>query len=425
MTATPALSPALPGPPTPRQAWWVLFAAVLGMAFSPGPVIFGSLGLFAPHLIEAYGWGRGEIMLSLTFFNVAGVVASPAVGWLLDRFGVRRVLLPSILALVAGFLVIAGVVSTLPAFYAAAFVWGALTVGAQSISYAKLVTGWFDRRRGFAIGVVAAGLGLGYSIVPILVSQLLGSLDWRAAMTALGLSIVAVSFLANLILARPNPRDLPGVATAGPGLTVQQARTTREFWLMAVAILLGSTALTGVVPHMSLFAMDRGFDAGSAAVVASAYGVSTIVGRILVGALADRFFVPRVALAFFAVSAIGFVIAGVFGLEASLPILLLIAVTIGLGFGAESDIIALFIVYYFGRRAFGAVYGYLLAVFLVGASIGPALFGFGRDAAGNYVVPMFAAAGTMAAACLLLAALPRRTPTATDTTDAVHAGAVG
>lgn len=418
---------ATPDSPTSRKGWWVLFAAVLGMAFSPGPAIFGSLGLFAPHLNEAFGWGRGEIMLSLTFFNVAGVVVSPAVGWLLDRLGVRRVMLPSILALVAGFLIIAGVVSTLPVFYAVAFVWGALTVGAQSISYAKLVTGWFDKRRGFAIGVVAAGLGLGYSLVPLIVSQLLGQMDWRSAMIALGGVIVAVSFTANLILARPNPLDAANGSAANPaaGLTASQARKTREFWLMAGGILLGSTALTGVVPHMSLFALDRGFDASAAAIVASAYGLSTIVGRVLVGSLADRFFVPRVAIIFFGVSAIGFVIAGVFGLEASMPILLLIAVTIGLGFGAESDIIALFIAYYFGRRAFGAIYGYLLAVFLVGASIGPALFGFGRDAGGSYVIPMFAAAATMVGACLLLGLLPRRAPLTSDATDVVHAGAVG
>ena len=413
--------------PPSRAGWWVLFAAVLGMAFSPGPAIFGSIGLFAPHLNQAFGWSRGEIMLGLTFFNLAGVIVSPAVGWLLDRYGVRRVMLPSILALVAGFLVIAGVVTSLPGFYAAAFVWGALTVGAQSISYAKLVTGWFERRRGFAIGVVAAGLGLGYSLAPLIVAQFLAQMDWRMAMCALAAVILVVAFGANLVLARPNPLEASLGGTAGDvsGATARAARRTREFWLMAGAILLGSAALTGVVPHMSLFALDRGFDATSAAIVASAYGVSTIVGRILVGTLADRFFVPRVAIVFFAVSAIGFAIAGVFGLEASMPVLLLIAVTIGLGFGAESDIIALFIAYYFGRRAFGAIYGYLLSVFLIGASIGPALFGFGRDAGGSYVLPMFAAAATMAAACLLLALLPRRPAAAGDSVDPIHAGAIG
>jgi MFS family permease len=389
--------------------WKVLAAAVVGLAFSPGPMIFGTFGLFAPHFATEHGWSRGAIMLALTCFNVAGVLVSPLTGALLDRHGVRRLLFPAMVALALGFPALAWLDGSLTAFYAIAFAWGATTVATQSISYSKLITGWFVEHRGLAIGIAAAGLGVGYVVMPLVAGALLARYDWRVALSLLAVLVMVVPFVCNLALARPAPGtaatpDAPALSI--PGLTLAEARRTRAFALMATAILLASVALTGIVPHIALLALDRGLSTGQAAAVASAYGLSTIAGRVLVGWLADHFPVPRVAIAFFACSAAGFVLAATVGASAGLPMLVLVALTIGLGFGAESDVIALFISRYFGQRAFAAIYGYLLAAFLVGSSIGPALFGFVRDASGGYSAVMTIATALMAAACLALALLP-------------------
>lgn len=384
--------------------WRVLVAAVIGLAFSPGPMIFG---LFAPHFAAGFGWSRGAIMLTLTFFNVAGVLASPLTGSLLDRHGVRRLLFPAMVALALGFPALAWLAGSLSLLYAIAFAWGATTVATQSISYSKLITGWFVQHRGLAIGIAAAGLGAGYVVMPLIAGALLSAFEWRVALSLLAVLVLAVPFLCNLSLARPAPEMLLVATSAtSAGITLAEARRTREFALMATAILLASVALTGIVPHISLLALDHGLSTGQAAAVASAYGLSTIVGRVAVGWLADHFPVPRVAIAFFACSALGFVLAITVGATAGMPMLVVVALTIGLGFGAESDIIALFISRYFGQRAFAAIYGYLLAAFLVGSSIGPALFGFMRDASGGYGAVMGVATGLMAAACVALAMLP-------------------
>lgn len=385
--------------------WRVLFGAVIGLAFSPGPIIFGSLGLFVPHLTSAFGWSLGAIMLSLTFFNVAGVLASPYTGSLLDRFGVRAILFPSLIALLLGFVALAFISGSLLVFYALAFVWGMLTVGTQSISYTKLIVGWFTRWRGLAIGIAAAGLGLGYTLVPLIVGWLLQHMDWREALLCLAVIVLALPLMVNLVLARPNPViQIPGGA-ALTGISASEARRTRDFALMALSIFLAAAALTGVVPHISLLALDRGLSTSQAASIAATYGLSTIIGRVLVGALADHFFVPRVAMLFFAMSAVGFVLAALYGGTGSPALLMVVALTIGLGFGAESDVIALFITRYFGQRCFGAIYGLLLATFLIGASIGPALFGYGRQLAGSYSLPMLVGAVVMTVAAALLAGL--------------------
>src|SRR5579872_2947397 len=161
--------------------WRMLAGAVVGLAFSPGPLVFGALGLFVPHLQSTFGWNRGQILFSLTLFNLAAVIASPYTGRLLDRFGVRAVLFPSLVALALGFVTTAFFTHSLISLYVIAALWGALTVGTQSISYTKLIGGWFVRHRGLAIGIAAAGLGMGYTIVPLIVAQLLTHLSWQPA----------------------------------------------------------------------------------------------------------------------------------------------------------------------------------------------------------------------------------------------------
>jgi MFS family permease len=387
--------------------WRVLLGAVLGLAFSPGPMVFGSMGLIAPFLAASHGWSRGEIMLSLTLFNVAGLVAAPYTGRLIDRAGVRAVLLPSLVLLAAGFAVLAFFSTTLWAFYGVAFVWGAVTVGTQSISYTKLISGWFERRRGLAIGIAAAGLGVGYSIVPLLMVRLLAGLGWQAAYGVLGLVVLAVPFLVNWVVAHPNPQASREHGPAD-GMTLGEAVRTPAFAVMAISILLASAALTGVVPHMALMALDRGFSKGDAAATASVYGLSTIIGRVVVGWLADHFPATRVAAVFFGLSMAGFAMAGALGAAASLPLLMALSLVIGLGFGAESDVIALLIMRYFGRRSFGAIYGWLLSAFLVGASIGAPLFGFAHDAFHSYGVACFVATGVMALAVVFMLVLDRQ-----------------
>jgi MFS family permease len=381
--------------------WRVLLGAVLGLAFSPGPMVFGSMGMIAPFLATSHGWSRGAIMLSLSLFNVSGILTAPYTGRLIDRLGVRAVLLPSLLLLAAGFAALAFLSGSLATFYIVAFIWGGVTVGTQSISYTKLISGWFVAHRGLAIGIAAAGLGVGYTIVPLLMARLLQGMGWQAAYSVLGLIVLAVPLLVNWGVARPNPQAATAHGAAD-GMTLGEAVRTPAFALMAVAILLASMALTGVVPHMSLMALDRGFSKGDAAITASVYGLSTVVGRVLVGWLADRFAVPRVAAVFFGLSMVGFALAGALGAAASLPLLAFLSLVIGLGFGAESDVIALLIMRYFGRRSFGAIYGWLLSAFLVGASIGAPLFGLGHDMFHSYSLTLFVAAGVMAVVIALM-----------------------
>ena len=146
--------------------WRVVIGAVVGLAFSPGPVSLLLIGSLAPIFLHAHGWSIAHVMFGLTLINVASIVVSPLIGWLIDRLSVRIVLLLSIVAMAGCLLAWGYWVSTLAEFYIVCVVFGLTTLGAQSVSYNKLLVEWFDKSRGLALGIAAAGLGLGFSILP-------------------------------------------------------------------------------------------------------------------------------------------------------------------------------------------------------------------------------------------------------------------
>jgi MFS family permease len=374
--------------------WRVLAAAVFGLAFSPGPLTLGSIGLVAPSLTQELGWKLGEIMLSLTVLNVASMLAAPFTGRLADRLGARSVLLASQALVIVGLISIAFGARSLLHFYVAVFFFGLLTVGAQSLTYIKLLTGWFVDRRGLAVGIASSGLGIGYIIIPLIVAAVLESAGWRPVFFALAGCVAIGPLVLALAFARPRPSvplldrgDTERAALAAEiGYTAREAMRTRDFWAMTMGIFLFSIVATGVVPHLGGLARDTGLTGSQGAQVAAVFGASTFVGRVLVGYLLDRFFAPVIATIFFGCGVVGFLFAALGVAQVEPWPIVAAAILLGLGFGAESDLIGFLIARYFGRKAFGELYGIVLCAFITGVAIGPAAIGFLRDHLGGYGV---------------------------------------
>jgi len=389
--------------------WKILAASVLGMVFSPGPLIFGSLGVVLSAIQQDFGWGRAELMLSLTFFTFSSIIAAPIVGRLIDRFGAREVLLPSVAILALALVIVPFSLSNLTAFYAATCVAGFVSTGAQSISYVRVLSSWFDIKRGLAIGIAASGIGLGYMIMPLLVQTILSYADWTSAYYALAglLLLLSLPLLAVVIRNEPQKLSPRAVITESeqprhvpvlPGLSAREALGKADFWLMTIALTIMSMFLTGLVPHMVPLLKDRGLSAGLAATVASMMGLSTFFGRILAGYLLDKFFAPLVAIGFFGLASLGLGLLSAFD---SGMLVYLAALMIGLGFGAESDLIGYLVSRYFGLRCFAQIYGYALAGFLFGAGCGPYVLGLSFEHWGSYTYILALACGMSLLACVL------------------------
>jgi len=183
------------------------------------------------------------------------------------------------------------------------------------------------------------------------------------------------------------------------GMSFPEAWHTDTFWLMVSAFFLMSASVHGCLIHLVPLLTDRGVSPQNAASATSLLGGALLLGRGGTGYLLDRFFAAAVAVCFFCGAALGFILlwSGVTG-----SWVFAAAFLVGLGLGAEGDIIAYLVSRYFGLRAFGEIYGYAFAAFTLGGVVGPLLMGVGFDSTGSYglVLSAFVVAALIAAALM-------------------------
>lgn len=196
------------------------------------------------------------------------------------------------------------------------------------------------------------------------------------------------------------------------GMSFPEAWHTDTFWLMVSAFFLMSASVHGCLIHLVPLLTDRGVSPQNAALATSLLGGALLLGRVGAGYLLDRFFAAAVAVCFFCGAALGFILLWS---EVTGSLAFAAAFLVGLGLGAEGDIIAYLVSRYFGLRAFGEIYGYAFAAFTLGGVVGPLLMGVGFDSTGSYglVLSAFVVA-TLVAAGLMTRLGPYRTRVAAE-----------
>lgn len=390
--------------------WWIVFACACGLLVGAGSIMIFSFGVFIKPVTEDLGISRGDLSTALGSSTWLTALSCPVVGWLIDRWGTRRVMLPGILLFalaVAGF----GLMQTKPFFLVILiFAVAGFFAGIQTpIPYAAVVTRWFDRQRGLALGVATAGVGLGVALIPQLAAFLIGRFGWRDAYFGLAVAIVVLAFLPVAIFVREPPQAKPAAgdartvpAAAAPGIDASAALRTWTFWTLTVAFFLGVMAINGTIVHIVALLTDRGIPLQVATGTLSAAGLAIIVGRIICGWCLDRFWGPYVAICFFILPMAGIALLGS-GL--AFPVPLIGAALCGAGIGAEIDLMAFFISRYFGLKSYGKIYGLMFMVFNVGTGLGPALSGRAFDHYHSYVQIFIVYEVALTITCLLLVRL--------------------
>jgi len=172
--------------------WWVALTAALGLFLNTATIIVFSFGFFAKAMGQEFHVGRARISLAFTIHNLTSALCIPLAGRLVDRYGPRRVLVPSTvllsLILVSSWL-LSQAIWELYVFY---FALGGVSGGAGAMPYTDVVSHWFDRHRGLAISVMMLGMGLGAIAIPSVSQRLVATLGWRLAYTVFGFSIVLI-----------------------------------------------------------------------------------------------------------------------------------------------------------------------------------------------------------------------------------------
>lgn len=392
--------------------WVIVFTAGIGLLLGYAPVFVYSFSVFIKSLAQDFHSSRTSISFAFTLANLTQSAAAPLVGRLVDRFGALKIIIPS--TVLFGLVLISFKYSStsLWQLYAFFIVIGLIGTGTAPVPYGIVIARWFDKRRGLALGMMMFGLSCGAILLPPIAQRLIILYGWRTAYAIVGFVVLAVSVPVVGIFLKDSPEKLglqpdgapkfdtgPRKRIDEPGVSFRIARRQPAFWVMAGAFFLMGASVHACVIHLVPMLTDHGISAERAALASSLLGVALLFGRVFCGYFLDRFFGPYVAIILFSGVA-----AGIFLLWTGTAgdLTLLAAFLIGLGMGAEADIIAYLTSRYFGLRSFGEIYGYLFAAFTLAGALGPVLMGVGFDRLGSYRAPLlFFLAATLVATALL------------------------
>jgi MFS family permease len=372
--------------------WWIVAASAVGLFWGP-PVTVYTFSVFLKPLMQEFHAGRSAVSLGYTLHLIAGAVCAPLVGWLVDRYGSYRVILSATAIFGSILLLNKAFSANIWQFYLFYVAMGLLLNGVGPIPYGYLVSHWFNRRRGLALGLMMIGMGSGAMVMPSLTQRLIARFGWRTAYAALGGGVLLIAIPVLGAFLKEKPQDLGLLPDGAPpknsaarseaaaqGLSAQDAWHSRSFWLMVCAFFFVSASVQGCLVHTTAMLGDRGITAQTAALGSSLVGAAVLLGRVGTGYLLDRLFAPHVAAVFFGGAALGI---GLLWLGTS-PVAFAGAFLVGLGLGAEVDLIAYLISRYFGLRAFGRVFSSAFAAFALAGALGPLIMGASFDRTGSY-----------------------------------------
>ncbi len=382
--------------------WLAVGASAVGMILCVGTLALYSFGVFVRPLTAEFGWSRTGVFAALSFFQFGLALSAPVWGALVDRFGPRRVILCSLVALS---LLVASLGLLTPNLWHLYLVFAAIPLlggGASPLGYSAIMVRRFDGRLGLALGLALMGVGLGGAVLPPLAQFLLGDFGWRTAYVALGGLTFVVTLPAALLATRNVPGPVP--LRAGTALSIGAMLRTRAYVLMAVAFVLLGTVSVGVLANLVPMMVDHGFTPPEAARLAGLSGLSVVIVRGGLGWVLDRMHAPYM-LAAVAVIAGGvpFLLAFGDGQAAGY----LAAILLGSAIGAEVDFVSYLVRRYFDQAVFGRLYGIAFGLYILGTGLGPVLLSGSFDRLGGYRpgLLLFTGLGLLAAAAAL--GLPR------------------
>ena len=407
--------------PSIQPAQFQVAATSFASLFSIVGIALYGLPFFYDFMVRDFGWSRAQVTSGNALSKlVVGPLLGFAAGWIVDRFGPRRLMIAGIL--LAGIALVGlGSIHTLAGFY---FFYLCNAVGYLAggpLPNQVLLSRWFTAARGRAMGFAYLGIGAGGALVPLVAVRLVSMIGWHDALRVLGVLVVVIALPLALFVNEAPPGSLAPVVTrqtaaAGPiGEVVRQP----AFYLLMLGSMCSIAAVGGANQHLKLYlSIDHGYSHQAAAGIASLTLAASLAGRLLMGWLADRWPKKRVMLLIYLLVA------------AALPIpllasthgaIVLYAIVFGVGLGGEYMVIPLMAAELFGVRVLGRAMGLVLAADGVAEAVAPVLVGRLHDVSGNYASGFTALIGFALAGAVAIALLPsprRPVPTAALTPEA-------
>jgi sugar phosphate permease len=389
--------------PISRDALRVAGTAFVVLFCIVGLALWG-LPFYYDFMVQQFGWTRAQVTSGNALSKLlVGPLFGFIAGWIVDRCGPRRIMMAGIL--MAGIALVGlGSISTLGMFYFF-YLFNALGyVCGGPLPIQVLLSRWFNKSRGKAMGFAYLGIGLGGATVPLISHILVQHFGWQAALRILGALIIALALpLAFLVKEFPDgvqAREDTGLPKA------TSAFRSLSFYLLTLGSMSSIAAVSGTQHNLKLFlSLDRHYEQGAAARILSLVLAFSIVGRLLMGWLADRYPKRNVMLLIYLLvaAAIPFLFFG------SGPVTVyLFAMVFGIGLGGDYMIIPLMTAEMFGVQTLGRLMGVILTAGGMAEALSPWLISFLRDSTGSYSAGCFVLVGSALLGALAVIALPKQ-----------------
>lgn len=390
--------------------WWVVAAGFLINAFGIGTVFYGFNTFFNP-MIDEFGWSRTVMSGVFSLSRAEGGTAGPLNGWLVDRFGARKMMLIGVAIAGVGFITLRTVNSPVSLY----LIFGLVLAMGSNLGFmhatSAAVAKWFVKKRGRALSILTVGNGVGGAIFVPVIAWLITQFGWRVATLILGIATLAIPLPLSLIVRstpeemglRPDgettkPRDTASGTDYSPAssadellldevnLTVREALKTRAFWIYAVSMILRACILSSIVVHQIPHLTDIGIEYQTASNVLGLMVLMSIPGRFVFGWLGDRFSKRSLLFISCILQGIGIFI---FINASTLPLLYLFIVVYGLGYGGAIPLTVALRADLFGRKSYATIAGITMSFAMIGTVTAPLFAGYLYDTTQSYTMAFY------------------------------------
>jgi len=360
------------------QRYLIVFGASL-VQFTIIGLLF-SFGLFFKAFEAEFGWSRTLLSTCTSFsFLVMGVLAVFG-GRLSDHYGPRLVLAITGILGGLGYILLSQVTQPWQLFVYFGLLLG-IGMSTHDVVTLSIVARWFHKRRGIMTAVVKVGTAVGQFTIPPVVAFLMVRYDWRSALIIMGIIAIALLLIAASLTRNPDGKQSSGLPVITAGINFAQARRSKIFWLFCSIQFLFFPPLITIPLHIVVHGMDLGMTAVLAATLLSVMAAASVMGRLTIGLFFDRIGGKRALILCF-IPLIASLVAFLFIVK---PWLLFVAVAVyGFAHGGFFTVMSPTIAEYFGLKAHGTLFGFIVFFGTIGGAVGPIFAGSIFDSTGSY-----------------------------------------
>jgi MFS family permease len=381
---------------------YIIATAFLSLFAIVGFALYG-LPFFYDFFSKEFGWSRtvvtsGNALGKLLVAPLFGFIA----GWLIDRYGPRRMLMAG--ALLTGSALIGLSLMHSLGFFYLFYIFNALGyVFGGPLPCQVLISRWFKENRGKAMGIAYLGIGTGGFLVPLIASSLEKNIGWHNALTVLGIMVIAIAIPLAFFIREPAVTVTAGEKPV-QSVPIKNILKSRNFYLLALGSMCSIAAVGGVFQHLKYYLTDMKMTQSQSAHIMSLILLMSLLGRVMMGMLADMMKRKYVMILIYMI------------VGSSIPLLLvpdfpgriyLFAVIFGIGLGGDYMIIPLMAADLFGVMTLGRIMGIILVADGLAESLMPMFVGVLYKSAGNYTLGFSVLIAVAIAGAFIVMFLPK------------------